>query len=64
MRWKKGVPVDIIPLSLVPTIARLKALGGNPSLREGLPAKFGPMVTDNGHFVLDTIFGDIAECVV
>lgn len=46
--WRKGIPIDVIPSAYVPIMAKLKTLGGTPVLREGLPAKFGPAVTDNG----------------
>ena len=38
----------------------LKALGGNPVLRMAL-RKAGPVVTDNGNFVIDADFGEIKD---
>ncbi len=35
---------------------QLKSLGGIPELRQGT-GKAGPVVTDNGNFILDTNFG-------
>lgn len=58
--WKKGVPVEVSPLGYVPIMNKLKALGGNPKLREA-GGKAGPCVTDNGNFILDTDFGEIKD---
>lgn len=41
-------------------IKKLNALGGNSKLREG-SGKAGPVVTDNGNFILDTDFGVIKD---
>ena len=35
---------------------KIKSLGGNPILRTG-SGKAGPLVTDNGNFILDVVFG-------
>ena len=56
--WKKGVPVEIIPLAHIPIMKKLEKLGGNPVLRMA-QAKMGPVVTDNGNFIIDVDFGKI-----
>jgi len=56
--WKKGVPVEIIPISYAPLMRKLKKLGGTPTLRMA-QAKAGPVVSDNGNFILDVDFGII-----
>jgi len=56
--WKKGVPVEIIPLAHVPIMKKLEKLGGTPMLRMA-QAKMGPIVTDNGNFIIDVDFGKI-----
>jgi ribose 5-phosphate isomerase A len=56
--WKKGVPIEVIPLAYVPIIEKLKKLGGNPKLRMA-QAKAGPLITDNGNFIIDADFGII-----
>jgi len=56
--WKKGVPVEIIPISYVPLMRKLEKLGGSPTLRMA-QAKAGPVVSDNGNFILDVDFGVI-----
>jgi ribose 5-phosphate isomerase A len=40
----------------------LLALGAkNPQLRMGGKAKAGPIITDNGNFIIDAHFGEIAD---
>jgi ribose 5-phosphate isomerase A len=55
-KWKKGVPVEIIPFARAPLLKKLRGLGGTPILREA-HAKVGPLVTDNGNFIIDVDFG-------
>ncbi|XP_069392220.1 ribose-5-phosphate isomerase [Paralichthys olivaceus] len=55
-QWKKGVPVEVIPMAYVPvsrTIAR--CFGGEAKLRMAV-SKAGPVVTDNSNFILDWKF--------
>ena len=54
--WKKGVPIEIIPLAHIPIMKRLEKLGGTPVLRMA-QAKAGPVVTDNANFIIDADFG-------
>jgi len=57
-QWKKGVPIEIIPLAHIPIMKRLEKLGGTPVLRMA-QAKAGPVVSDNGNFIIDADFGII-----
>jgi len=54
--WHKGVPIEIIPLALVPIMMKLEKLSGKPVLRMA-KAKAGPVVSDNGNFIIDVDFG-------
>jgi len=56
--WHKGVPIEIIPLAVVPIMTKLEKLGGKPVLRMA-KAKAGPIVSDNGNFIVDVNFGQI-----
>jgi len=58
--WKKGVPVEVIPMAYVPVTKKIEALGGKVTLRMAI-AKAGPVVTDNGGFILDVDFGVITD---
>jgi ribose 5-phosphate isomerase A len=59
-KWKKGVPIEVIPMAYVPLMKKLKNMGGKPQLRMA-KAKAGPLVTDNGNFILDVDFGLIEQ---
>jgi ribose 5-phosphate isomerase A len=52
------VPVEVLPFALPTVMAKIRELDGKPILREG-KAKVGPVVTDNGNFVVDVDFGPI-----
>lgn len=56
--WKKGVPIEVIPMAYVPVMQKLEKLGGKPKLRMA-QSKMGPLITDNGNFILDVDFGTI-----
>ena len=58
--WKKGVPIEVVPMAWKPVELRLKNMGGKPHLRMAVN-KAGPVVTDNGGFVIDCDFGEIAD---
>ncbi|RXM29637.1 Ribose-5-phosphate isomerase [Acipenser ruthenus] len=60
-QWKKGVPIEVIPMAYVPvtrTIAR--RFGGVVVLRMAV-SKAGPVVTDNGNFILDWKFDQVHD---
>ncbi len=56
--WKNGVPIEVLPLAYVPVIKRIQELGAvSTKLRLAQPEdKAGPVVTDNGNFLLDVQF--------
>jgi len=54
------VPVEVLPFALSVVMVKVRKLGGKPVLREGKD-KVGPVVTDNGNFVLDVEFGVIDD---
>ena len=58
--WKKGIPIEVIPISYVPIMKKLEKLGGSPVLRMA-QAKAGPLVSDNGNFIIDVNFGEILD---
>lgn len=59
-KWKKGVPVEVIPMAYRPILDKMKAMGAAPVLRMA-KSKAGPCVTDNGNFVIDADFGEIKD---
>ncbi len=54
------VPVEVIPFALRPVMLGIRALGGDSVLRQGV-RKDGPVITDNGNFMLDCSFGSIED---
>ena len=54
------VPVEVLPFASAGVSRRLAALGAGPVVREGVK-KDGPVVTDNGNFIIDCDFGAIAD---
>ena len=57
---KCPVPVEVIPMALTPVMRRLEALGGEPVLRTAV-RKEGPVITDQGNFVVDVRFPSIDD---
>ncbi|WNZ30423.1 MAG: ribose-5-phosphate isomerase RpiA [Candidatus Bathyarchaeota archaeon] len=53
---KFKVPVEVLPFGLAKVTAGIKELGGIPIVREG-QRKMGPVVTDNGNYIVDADFG-------
>eukprot|EP00732_Lithocolla_globosa_P003377 Lithocolla_globosa_v1_NODE_2681_length_1906_cov_23.872501.p2 type:complete len:249 gc:universal NODE_2681_length_1906_cov_23.872501:837-91(-) len=61
-KWKKGVPIEVLPMTYVPIMNKLKEMGGTPVLRMGgAGTKMGPVVTDNGNLLIDCDFGSIQQ---
>lgn len=54
------VPVEVIPFAASIVSARIGDMGGKCVLREGVK-KDGPVVTDNGNWILDCSFGAIQK---
>ena len=54
-----AVPVEVIPAAYVVVTTALKALGAESAALRMAKAKAGPVVTDNGNFILDAAFGPI-----
>lgn len=54
------VPVEFLPMALRPVSRALTALGGRPELRMA-QRKDGPIVTDQGFWILDVWFDGIDE---
>ncbi|GJQ75092.1 hypothetical protein Trydic_g9705 [Trypoxylus dichotomus] len=52
-QYKKGIPIEVLPLAYIPVKYKIESkYGGNLELRMAV-AKAGPVVTDNGNFILD-----------
>jgi len=54
------VPLEIVPQALRLVQWQVEQLGGEPMLRMGL-RKDGPLISDNGGWIVDASFGEIEE---
>jgi ribose 5-phosphate isomerase A len=54
------VPIEVLPFATQPVKQSLTRMGATPVLREG-KGKLGPVITDNGNMVFDTVFGPIQD---
>jgi ribose 5-phosphate isomerase A len=52
------VPIEVLPFATPFVVRKLSELGGKPRIRESV-GKVGPVVTDNGNFIIDVDFGII-----
>ncbi len=57
---KWAVPIEVVPMALKPVMNRLESMGAKPSLRMAVK-KMGPVITDNGNFIIDANFGTIDD---
>lgn len=57
---KQAVPVEVLPFAHKSVQIEIARIGGRAKLREGA-GKVGPIVTDNGNFILDADFGRIGN---
>ncbi|XP_054263966.1 ribose-5-phosphate isomerase [Macrosteles quadrilineatus] len=54
--YKKGIPIEVIPMAYIPIQLKIqKMFGGEAKLRMA-KMKAGPVITDNGNFILDWFF--------
>jgi ribose 5-phosphate isomerase A len=56
----RGVPLEVIPMAWKLVKIRLEKKGAKAILREG-SGKAGPVITDNGNFILDAHFPEISN---
>jgi len=54
------VPVEVLSAARTTVAESVRELSGEPTLRQA-ERKDGPVVTDNGHLVVDCAFGDIDD---
>jgi ribose 5-phosphate isomerase A len=58
---KKPVPVEVLPYAWRYVMERIREINGKPFLRSGGEYKDGPLITDNGNFIIDAYFGVIED---
>ena len=57
-QWKNGVPLEVSPLAYKAVMLAIEKYLGKPRLRMA-KNKAGPVVSDNGNFIIDADFGEI-----
>jgi len=55
--YAPGVPIEVSSAAYAPLLARVRAMGSPDAALRMAKAKAGPVVTDNGNFVVDAPFG-------
>ncbi|CDS35896.1 ribose 5 phosphate isomerase [Echinococcus multilocularis] len=54
--WARGLPIEVIPIAATPIKLEIeKRFGGEVNIRMGV-AKMGPVISDNGNFIMDWKF--------
>lgn len=56
-QYVPGVPIEVSPAAYAHLLTRVRALGSPDAALRMAKAKAGPVVTDNGNFVIDAPFG-------
>ncbi|MEM2380255.1 MAG: ribose 5-phosphate isomerase A [Candidatus Nezhaarchaeales archaeon] len=56
---KTPIPVEVLPFGYAYVLKKLKELGCEPTLRSAGTYKDGPLITDNGNFIIDAKFNGI-----
>lgn len=54
------VPIEVLPFAVPFVTRKIIDMGGKPKIREGV-GKVGPIITDNGNFIVDCNFGIIRD---
>ncbi|RLF07731.1 MAG: ribose 5-phosphate isomerase A [Thermoprotei archaeon] len=52
----KPIPIEVLPFAYRFVMRKIEELKGRPELREAGRFKDGPLVTDNGNFIIDAYF--------
>lgn len=57
---KRHVPIEVLPFATSRVLQQIRELNGKPILRKAI-GKVGPLITDNGNFIIDADFGPIED---
>jgi len=58
-QWKKGVPIEVIPMAYVPVTRSIERKFGGKAVLRMAKSKAGPVVSDNGNFIMDWVFENV-----
>lgn len=56
LQYKQGVPIEVAPFAYAKLLQNVHRLGSEKAVLRMAKAKAGPVVTDNGNFVIDAPF--------
>ena len=56
MQWKQGVPVEVATFAYARVLQNLHAMGSPTAALRMAKMKAGPVVSDNGNFIIDAPF--------
>ncbi|KAI9635562.1 ribose 5-phosphate isomerase A-domain-containing protein [Dioszegia hungarica] len=64
--WTQGIPIEVVPFAYATVLSSLARMGSLSKLPNGKPGlalrmgvkKAGPVVSDNGNFIIDAPFGE------
>jgi len=56
--WKGGVPIEVAPFAYAKVLHNLALLGSPKPILRMAKAKAGPVVSDNGNFIIDAPFNE------
>ena len=57
-KWTKGLPIEVIPMAYKTVSLRIEEKFRGKAILRMAKAKAGPVVTDNGNFIIDWKFDD------
>jgi ribose 5-phosphate isomerase A len=65
-QWTQGIPIEVVPFAYATVLSSLARMGSLSKLPNGKPGlalrmgvkKAGPVVSDNGNFIIDAPFGE------
>lgn len=55
-QYKKGIPIEVLPIAFQPIKNKIKEILGGEAVLRMAKMKAGPVITDNGNFILDWHF--------
>ncbi|CAG8443490.1 4115_t:CDS:2 [Diversispora eburnea] len=58
-KWTRGIPIEVVPFCYVLVLSSLIKLGCHNQILRMAKAKAGPVITDNGNFIIDAHFGHL-----
>ena len=55
-QWKQGIPIEVVPFAYKKILQNLHLIGAPAAQLRMAKAKAGPVVSDNGNFIIDAPF--------